>query len=114
MWFLSKVLFSALIIAFASWLSGRKPILAGFIIALPLMSMLAILFSYIEFKDMNRIDQFARSILVATPLSLSFFMPFLLGRWVKMSFTTTYVLAVLFVIAAFFIHGLIAKGMMSR
>ena len=42
--FALKVLFSGLIIAFASWLSVKKPILAGFIIALPLMSLISIFF----------------------------------------------------------------------
>ena len=34
--FIAKVLLAALVIAFASWLSGKKPELSGFIIALPL------------------------------------------------------------------------------
>jgi len=36
-----KVFAAALIIAFTSWLSGKKPELAGFIIALPMVSILA-------------------------------------------------------------------------
>jgi len=35
MFFIVKILISALLIAFASWLAGKKPVLAGFIIALP-------------------------------------------------------------------------------
>ena len=42
--FALKVIFSGIIIAFASWLSIKKPILAGFIIALPLMSLISIFF----------------------------------------------------------------------
>ena len=43
--FIAKVIGAALIIAFASWLSGQNPKLAGFIIALPLVSLIAIAFS---------------------------------------------------------------------
>ncbi|MBI4372746.1 MAG: hypothetical protein HY585_03350, partial [Candidatus Omnitrophica bacterium] len=71
-----KILLSAVVIAFTSWLAGRKPALAGFIIALPLVSMLSILFSYWQYRDMEKINQFANSILIAVPLSLCFFVPF--------------------------------------
>lgn len=45
MFFGIKILISGIIIAYASWLSGKNPILAGFIIALPLMSIMSIAFS---------------------------------------------------------------------
>jgi hypothetical protein len=110
MGFIVKTILSALIIAFASWLSGRKPVLAGFIIALPLMSMLAILFSYLEYRDMNKVNQFADSILVAVPLSLTFFIPFILNKWLKMGFVPTYLLAIACVFIAFFLHQFIFKS----
>ncbi len=49
--FFAKVLLAAFIIAFASWLSGKKPELSGFIIALPIASIIAIAFSYLEYKN---------------------------------------------------------------
>lgn len=107
--FLLKTILSAVIISFASWLAGRKPILAGFIIALPLMSMLSILFAYLEYKDMSKVNQFADSILVAVPLSLSFFIPFFLNKWLKLNFAMTYGLALLFITLAYFIHRIIFK-----
>lgn len=113
MWFLIKSLLSGVLIAFASWLAGRRPILAGFLIALPLMSMLSIIFSYLEYRDMQKINQFALSILTAVPLSLSFFVPFLLNRWFKMSFPLTYALAVGSVALAYLAHSLIAKTLLK-
>ena len=74
--FALKVIFSGIIIAFASWLSIKKPILAGFIIALPLMSLISIFFSYLEHKDMEKTILFSKSILVGVPASLTFFIPF--------------------------------------
>lgn len=109
MGFIVKALASGAIITFAAWLAGKRPVLAGFIIALPLMSMLAILFSYLEYKDMGKINQFALSILVAVPLSLSFFVPFLLNKWLKLNFAGTYSLAIGCVVAAYALHSFIFK-----
>ena len=114
MGFWIKTFISGLIIASAAWLAGRRPVLAGFIVALPLMSMLAILFSYLQYKDMEKINQFAASILVAVPLSLVFFVPFLLNRWLKLNFPLTYGLAVLLVFAAYLLHSLIFKAASLR
>jgi hypothetical protein len=110
MFFAFKIIFSGIIIAFASWLAGRKPILAGFLIALPLMSMLSIMFTYIEYKDMDKINQFAVSILVAVPLSLTFFVPFVLNRWFKLNFVSTYSLAFTCLTLAYFLHSWITRS----
>ncbi|MBI4432378.1 MAG: hypothetical protein HY592_02710 [Candidatus Omnitrophica bacterium] len=91
--FIVKILIASCLIALASWLAGRRPVLAGFIIALPLTSILAILFAYWEHRDMGKINQFASSVFVAVPLSLTFFIPFLLNRWLKMNFTVTFCLS---------------------
>lgn len=107
--FFAKILLSGIVIAFASWLAGRKPILAGFMMALPLASMLGILFSYLEYRDMNKINQFAVSILVSVPLSLSFFIPFVLNKYFKFSFPVTYFLAVGCIFFAYLLHAAVFK-----
>lgn len=114
MFFAVKILISAVIIAFASWFSGRQSVLAGFIVALPLVSMLSILFSYLEYGDMAKVNQFATSILAAVPLSLMFFIPFLLNRWLKMNFSLTYFSAIACLAVAYFIHHLIFKTSLLR
>tara|TARA_B100000131_G_scaffold304791_1_gene330171 strand:+ start:97 stop:492 length:396 start_codon:yes stop_codon:yes gene_type:complete len=102
--FALKVLFSGLIIAFASWLSVKKPILAGFIIALPLMSLISIFFSYLEHKDMEKTITFSKSILVGVPASLTFFIPFFFAKSLGLSFFTTYLIGIIFLICGFFTH----------
>ena len=102
--FLAKVLFSAVIISFASWLSIKKPILAGFIIALPLMSILSITFSYAEHKNFDKTILFAKSIAIAIPASLTFFLPFFFAKYLGLSFITTYCLALFFLILGFITH----------
>lgn len=112
--FLLKTVLSALIIAFASWLAGRKPVLAGFIVALPLVTMLSILFSYFQYRDMDKINQFASSVFLAVPLSLTFFIPFLLNKWLKLNFALTYGLAFLCLALAYLAHMFILRWIGAR
>jgi len=107
--FTLKVFLSALVIAGTSWLAGKKPLLAGFIIALPLMSLLTIAFSYWQYRDMGKINAYAVSIFSAVPLSLLFFVPFFLNRWLKMNFLMTIGSGLLFLAMAYFIHAWIFK-----
>lgn len=107
--FALKTIVAGLLIAFASWLAGKKPVLAGFIITLPLTSVIAILFSYAEYRDMDKINRFAQSIFVAVPLSLMFFVPFLFNRWVKMNFAVTFLLSILFLGASYYMASAIFK-----
>ncbi len=44
---------AAFVIVFASWLAGKKPELAGFITALPLVSIMAIAFAYTQHGDVS-------------------------------------------------------------
>ena len=104
-----KVLLSALIIAGISWYAGKNPPLAGFLIALPIISVLAISFSYFQYRDMEKINQFASSILVSIPLSLLFFVPFILNRWLKWSFLPTILLGFVLLFVGYLIHSRIFK-----
>ena len=108
-WFVIKIILSGVIIAFASSLAGKRPALAGFIIALPLMSILSLLFSYVEFRDMEKANEFAVSILTAVPLSLLFFLPFALHRWIKLGFFPTYFIGLGCVATGYFVHTFIIK-----
>ena len=107
MLFLLKAVIAGLLIAAASKLAGRSPLLAGFLIALPLTSMLALLFSYYEFRDMKKIQEFACSILLSVPLSLLFFVPFILSRWIKMNFPVAFTAGLTLLYAAYGLQQLI-------
>ena len=105
--FFVKVLFSASIISFASWLSVKKPVLAGFIIALPLLSIISIAFSHSEHKNLDKTILFAKSICIGVPASLTFFLPFFFAKTLGLNFLTTYCLALFFLIIGFIVHKLI-------
>ena len=102
--FLVKVIFSAIILSFASWLSFKKPILAGFIVSLPLVSLLTIFFSYAEYKDIDKTVSFAKSIFVGVPISLLFFLPFLFCKRLDLSFSQAYFAGIVILIIGYFIH----------
>jgi hypothetical protein len=104
-----KILLSASIIAGISWYAGKNPSLAGFLIALPVISILAISFSYFQYRDMEKINQFASSIVVSIPLSLLFFLPFILNRWLKWSFIPILLLGIILLFVGYLIHSRIFK-----
>ena len=107
--FFGKVLLAAIVIAFASWLSGKKPELSGFIIALPLASILALVFSYLEHKNTESSVIFAKSILVGVPVSYLFFLPFFFAKSLNMNFWLIYGLGILLLIIGYFVHKFIVS-----
>ena len=108
--FVLKVVLSGLIIAGISGLAGKNPTLAGFLIALPILSVLAIGFSYLQYRDMGKINEFAASILVGLPLSALFFVPFLLNRWIKWGFVPTLLAGLALLYAGYLIHSRIFRS----
>ena len=104
-----KVAVAATVIVFASWLAGRKPHLAGFITALPIVSIIAIAFSYMDHKDITITASYARSIIIAVPVSWLFFLPFFFTEKWNMGFWISYGLGLMMLIAGYFIHQYILK-----
>ena len=107
--FFAKVLLAAFVIAFASWLSGKKPELSGFIIALPIASIIAIAFSYLEHKNAENSVIFAKSILIGVPVSYLFFIPFFFAKSFNMNFWFIYITSLIFLIIGYLIHKYITN-----
>ena len=107
--FFLKILVAATVISFASWLSGRLPVLAGFIVAMPLTSILALVFSQLEFGNSINTVNFAKSIFVAVPVSLLFFVPFLVADKVGMNFWTSFVCGLVLLMLGYFLHGILFR-----
>lgn len=107
MLFLFKAVVSGSVIAFASWLSGKRPELAGFIIALPLMTLLVLPFSMAEHKDPAASVHFAQSICAAVPISMLFFVPFLIAAKLQWGFWWLYGTGAALLVAGFFLHKFI-------
>jgi len=105
MWiFALKVGVAAIAIAFSSWLAGKKPELAWFIIALPLASILVLAFSYLEHRDAASSITFAKSIMIGVPVSWLFFLPFFFAEKYDVGFWMSYVIGISLLVIGFFIH----------
>lgn len=107
MLFAFKMLVSASVIAFTSWLSGKRPELAGFIVALPLVTLMVLPFSFMEYQDAEKTVKFAQSIFIAVPLSLLFFVPFLFASKLMWNFWALYGAGLFLLTAGYFAHKFI-------
>ena len=96
------------VIAFASWLAEKRPDLAGFILALPLASIIALVITHAQIDNENTI-MFAKSILVGVPLSYLFFVPFFLPQVSRFGFWITLLVGLLLLVIGYFIHQFILK-----
>ena len=104
-----KIGVAAIVIGFSSWLAGKKPELAGFIVALPLASILALLFSYLQYRDAEASITFAKSIMVGIPASWFFFVPFFFAEKYDYGFWVSYGVGLALLTAGFFIHRYITS-----
>ncbi len=104
-----KVTIAALVIAFASWLAGKKPEMAGFITALPLVSIMAIAFAYSQHQDLANTSQYARSIIIAVPISWLFFLPFFFTEKFDLGFWPSWVMGLALLVVGYFLHQWILK-----
>ena len=83
LFFIAKTLIDALVVAAASSLANRQPVLAGYITALPLVTILALSFAYAQSRDGAEVAKYAVSILISIPITVVFFLPFLLYSRLK-------------------------------
>jgi hypothetical protein len=101
---IGKIIIAAALISFVSWLSGKKTGLAGFLTALPLTTLLALAFSQVEWGDAKQSVEYAKSVFAAIPVSLLFFIPFLLAEKMELGFWTCYVSGIFLLGVGYFIH----------
>jgi hypothetical protein len=99
-----KTIVAGIVVSFCSWYAGKRPEIAGFIIAMPILSIIALVFSHAEYKNPQNSIVFAKSIFVGVPVSLLFFIPFLLAGKLNLSFWQSYVAGLIFLVAGYFIH----------
>ena len=109
MTFALNVLGSALVIATAAALSARYPATAGFLVALPLSTMLALPLSHIQHGDATATITFARSILVAIPITFVFFVPLLLAERLGLSFWFAYLVGCALLPVGFLVHSALRR-----
>ena len=102
-----NTLVSALVIGVAAWLSRRYPVTAGFVIALPLATLLVLPLAYLQHRDADSAFQMARSVLVALPITVLFFIPFLMRD--RFSFWGAYALGCALLPVGYLVHRAIMR-----
>jgi hypothetical protein len=111
MWLaIGKTVVAAVLISFVSWLSGKKTGLAGFLTALPLTTLLALAFSHMEWGDSKQSVEYAKSVFVAIPVSLLFFIPFLFAQKFNLGFWTCYSSGIALLGVGYFVHTYITRA----
>jgi len=90
--FVVKLVVSALVIAAATELAKKDVFWGAVLIALPLTSILAMSWLYVETRDDALVARFARDVLALVPVSLLFFAPFLLETRTRLGFVPNLVI----------------------
>jgi hypothetical protein len=85
-----NVVLTSIILSFVLWLTKTNPVLGGFIVSLPISTLIVLAFSKIQSDDPGNTFILAKSIFIAVPITLVFFLPFLLADKFKLSFWTSY------------------------
>jgi hypothetical protein len=99
-----NVALTSVILSLVLWLSKTNPVLGGFIVSLPLSTLIVLAFSKIQNQDAGNTVLLAKSIFVAIPSTMLFFVPFLLADRFKLSFWTSYFLGFGLLVVSFGIH----------
>lgn len=86
------------------WVAKSNPILGGFILSLPLTTLVTLALSQLQTGKTENTFMLAKSVFLAVPLSLTFFIPFLLAPKLKLGFWTTYGIGLFFLLLAYLIH----------
>lgn len=109
-WAIVKIIISAIVISFVSWLAGKKVNLAGFLTALPITTLLALAFTQMQWSDPKQSVEYAKSVFVAIPVSLLFFIPFLMAQKFNLGFWSCYTSGIVLLGLGYFAHQAILKA----
>ena len=104
MLFTLKILFAASIMAFSTWLAGKRPDLAGLILSLPIISIIAVATVYTEQGSLKIASDYARSILLAFPASALFFIPFFFAERLNLNFWIAWGFGIMLLVLGYYLH----------
>jgi hypothetical protein len=75
LWNIVRVALVAVIVVSVAEVSKRSPRLGAVLLSLPIVSILAFVFSWVQHHDLPAISRMAKDTLVLVPLGLPFFIP---------------------------------------
>jgi len=74
-WILLKAAIAGVIVAVVSEIANRTPRFGALLLTLPLVSILAFIFTWTQHRELTIISRLAKETLVLVPLGLPFFIP---------------------------------------
>ncbi|MCA9070561.1 MAG: DUF3147 family protein [Planctomycetaceae bacterium] len=95
-WTISKTLIAAGIITGVSEVANRVPRLGALLLTLPVVSILAFIFTWVGHRDLDGISRLARETLVLVPLGLPFFLPLAFASRLGLGFWPAFVAGIIF------------------
>jgi hypothetical protein len=99
-----NVALTSMVLSLVLWLSKTNPVLGGFIVSLPLSTLIVLAFSKMQNGDAGNTFVLAKSIFVAVPSTLLFFIPFLLADKFKLTFWSSYFIGFALLGLSYVIH----------
>ena len=93
--YFGKLLIAALTVATVAEVSRRFPRVGALLLSLPLVSLLAILMSWTQNRDLPSISKLARETLILVPLGLPFFVPLAFATRLGLDFWTAFMAGLL-------------------
>ncbi len=106
--FLLKLLTSAILIALASELAKKNPKLGGLIVSLPLTTILAVMWLYIDTSSIDKVVKMLWDTLIFLIPSLAFFFTLIFLLKIGTSFFISFVVSILSTILAYHLYYRIA------
>ena len=89
-----RVVLVAITVVAVAELSKRYPRYAAILLSLPLISILAFLLSWFQYRDLPAIARLSRETLILVPLGLPFFIPFVFAARLGLNFWSAFLAGV--------------------
>ena len=89
-WTLTRAAIAAFVVVAVSEIAQRYPRVAALLLTLPLVSILAFLFTWQQGHNLPAISRLAKETLVLVPLGLPFFVPLVFAERLGLSFWTAF------------------------
>ena len=97
-----KIIISALIIFMASEIAKKDTLVGAIIVSLPMISLLSIIWIYVETRDIERIISFSYNVFSMIIPSLSFFLTLAYFLKKNISFSISLMLSIVIMIVLYF------------
>jgi hypothetical protein len=94
-WTILKTSISVLTILAVSSVSQRSPRMGALLLTLPIVSILAFVFTWTEHHELQTVSRLARETLILVPLGLPFFVPLAFAERLGLTFWTAFVAGLL-------------------